>query len=322
MNILFHLHAYPNEVLAGAETMAHRIAKYLVSEGHKVKVISGTAKEKKNYLDGVEVLSWNRGDDDKKEWLWSDLVITHLGNTYHCFNQARRFNKKLVHLVHNSYGDHILRTRVRANYIVYNSEFVKRILKYEQPSCICIPPVDYRDYSSVKNDGEYITLINLNENKGGQILIELAKRLPHYKFLGVKGGYYEQIQDLSVKNIKYVEPQSDIKKVYQKSKIILVPSGYESYGQVAIEAISCGIPVINSEAKGVVEALGKASIAIDRNNLDEWCMMIDKLMTDKEFYITKSIQAKQRAKELDPKPYLKNLNEFLIRINNIKQWQQ
>jgi glycosyltransferase involved in cell wall biosynthesis len=320
MNILFHLHAYPNEVLAGAETMAHKIARYLVSEGHQVKVLSLTATKKKNYLDGVEVLSWKQGEDDRKEWTWSDLVITHLGNTYHCFNRARQFNKKLVHLVHNSYGDHILRCRVNANYIVYNSEYVKRILKYEQPNCVCIPPVDYRDYQNVKNSGDYITLINLNENKGGQMLIELAKRLPQYKFLGVQGGYYEQIQDNSIKNIKYIEPQSDIKKVYEKSKIVLMPSQYESYGQVAIESISCGIPVINSTAKGLSEALNQEGI--DINKIDLWVKEIELLMTDKDVYKKRSEQSKQRAKELDPKVYLSNLNKFLLNIHNIKQWKQ
>jgi glycosyltransferase involved in cell wall biosynthesis len=320
MNILFHLHAYPNEVLAGAETMAHKIARYLVSEGHQVKVLSLTATKKKNYLDGVEVLSWKQGEDDRKEWTWSDLVITHLGNTYHCFNRARQFNKKLVHLVHNSYGDHILRCRVNANYIVYNSEYVKRILKYEQPNCVCIPPVDYRDYQNVKNSGDYITLINLNENKGGQMLIELAKRLPQYKFLGVQGGYYEQIQDNSIKNIKYIEPQSDIKKVYEKSKIVLMPSQYESYGQVAIESISCGIPVINSTAKGLSEALNQEGI--DINKIDLWVKEIELLMTDKDVYKKRSEQSKQRAKELDPKQYLSNLNQFLKNVHNVKTWRQ
>ena len=320
MNILFHLHAYPNEVLAGAETMAHRIAKYLVSEGNQVKVLSRTATEKKSFLDGVEVLQWVKGSDDSFYWNWSDLVITHLVNTYYCFNRARYFNKKLVHIIHNSFDDHLLRVRLNANYLIYNSEYVKKRLGYKHPSCICIPPVDYRDYGNVRVTGEYITLVNLNENKGGQVLIEIAKRLPQYKFLGVHGGYYDQIQDLSVENIKYIEPQTDIKKVYEKSKIVLMPSEYESYGQVAIEAISCGIPVINSKAEGLCKALNQEGI--DRNNIDAWCKEIDRLMTDKAYYATKSKQSKVMSKELDPKPYLKNVSEFLLSVKNIKQWQQ
>lgn len=322
MKILFHLHAYPNEVLAGAETMAHRIAKYLHNQGHEIKVLSGSAIEKVKTFEGIEVLKWRRGQDDSNEWRWADLVVTHLVNTYHCFNQSRRFNKKLVHLIHNSFGCHILRARVNANYLVYNSEYVKQKLGYSQPSCICIPPVDYREYANVKPTGEYITLVNLNQNKGGEILIEIAKRLPQYKFLGVKGGYYEQIQDSSVKNIKYIEPQADIKKVYAKSKIILMPSEYESYGQVAIEAISCGLPVLNSSAEGLVSALGEAANTINRNDIDKWVFEINKLMTDKKYYSERSKVTKQRAIDLDPINYLKNLNDFLVKVHNIKTWQQ
>lgn len=322
MNILFHLHAYPNEVLAGAETMAHRIAKYLVSEGHQVKVLSRTATEKRKFFEGVEVYRWVKDSDDSEFWQWSDLVITHLVNTYYCFNRARQFNKKLVHLIHNSFGDHILRVRTSGNYLVYNSEYVKEQLGYEHLSCICIPPVDYREYYKTGGNGEYITLINLNENKGGQILIEIAKRLPQYKFLGVKGGYYEQIQDTSVKNITYVQPHEDIKKVYKKSKIVIMPSEYESYGQVAIEAISSGVVVVNSDAKGLCSALGPASIPIQRNNIDAWCSKIEDLMTNVNYYEERKQIALERAKALDPVQYLKNLNNFLIKVNNIKVWTQ
>lgn len=322
MKILFHLHAYPNEVLAGAETMAHRIARYLVSEGHQVKVLSRTATEKRKFFEGVEVYQWIKDSDDSEFWNWSDLVVTHLVNTYYCFNRARQFNKKLVHLIHNSFSDHILRTRVNGNYLVYNSEYVKSVLKYEHLSCICIPPVDYREYYKVGGQGDCITLINLNENKGGQILIEIAKKLPQYNFLGVKGGYYEQIQDTSVKNIKYLQPQENIKKVYKKSKIVLMPSEYESYGQVAIEAISSGVVVVNSDAKGLCSALGNASIPIQRNNIDAWCSKIEELMTNSKYYEEQKQIALDRAKELEPNQYLKNLNNFLLKVNNIKSWQQ
>lgn len=53
MKILFHLHAYPNEVLAGAETMAHKIAKYLLSQGHEIKVLWVVLLKKKKHLKGL-----------------------------------------------------------------------------------------------------------------------------------------------------------------------------------------------------------------------------------------------------------------------------
>lgn len=320
MNILFHLHAYPNTNLSGAEMMAHRIAKFLQSKGHNIKVINGSCNNNCIY-EGIEVIGFNLNKDDKELWKWANLVVTHLVNTHYCLNEARKYNKKLVHLIHNSFEDHILKVRVNANFLVYNSEYVKRILNYPHQNIICIPPVNYREYS-VKDNRKYITLVNLNENKGGNILIEIAKILPQYNFLGVEGGYYDQIKDTSIKNIKYIDPQQDMKKVYNKTKLLLMPSEYESWGQVAVEAISSGIPVLSSHALGLKEALGDATISINRDKIDDWVKFIKVIMEDEEVYSKMQELSLQRAKQLDPINYLERLNQFLININNLKVWKQ
>lgn len=320
MKVLFHLHAYPNTNLSGAETMAHRIAKFLQSKGHEIKVINGSCNNNCVY-DGIEVIGFNINKNDKELWLWADIVVTHLVNTHYCLNEARKYNKKLVHLIHNSFSDHILKVRLNGNYLVYNSDYVKNRLGYEHQNIICIPPVDYKEYE-VKGKRKYITLVNLNENKGGNIFVEIAKRLPQYEFLGVEGGYYNQIKDTSIKNIKYIEPQQDMKKVYNKTKLLLMPSEYESWGQVAIEAISSGVPVLSSKADGLKEALGSATISLDRNKIDDWVKFIKVIMEDGEVYNKMQELSLQRAKQLDPIPYLERLNKFFINIYNLKQWKQ
>ena len=320
MNILFHLHAYPNTNLSGAEMMAHRIAKFLQSKGHNIKVINGSCNNN-SVFEGIEVIGFNLNKNDHDLWLWADVVVTHLVNTHYCLNQARKYNKKLIHLIHNSFRDHILKVRENANYLVYNSDYVRRILGYNHPYTICIPPVNYRDYE-VNNKGSYITLVNLNENKGGRILIEIAKKLPEYKFLAIEGGYYDQIKDESVKNIKYMPPQVDMKKIYNKTKLLLMPSEYESWGQVAIEAISSGVPVLSSEAQGLKEALGNATISIDRKNIDAWVKYIKVVMEDSAVYSKLQELSILRAKELDPLPYLERLNTFFEQVKNVKSWKQ
>jgi len=322
MRILFHLHAYPPELLAGAETMARRIAKFLKGKGHEIKVYSQTAKSIQ-FIDEIQVKPYDTSVDDDSDWQWADLVITHLGATAYCLNKSRFWKKKLVNLIHNSFFDQLTCCRVANNYLVYNSPYVKRELEshgYTHPNVICIPPVDYREYEDVQITGEYITLVNLNENKGGKIFIELAKRLPQYKFLGVTGGYYEQHKQ-QLPNLTYIPPQGDIKKAYQKTKLLLMPSEYESWGQVAIEALSCGIPVISSKAQGLCEALGYAGMNVERDNMDGWIASICAIMEDKDRYDKLSFLAKKRAKDLDPTPYLEELNSFLVDINQ-RLWQQ
>lgn len=312
MNILFHLHAYPIEVFAGAEMMAHRIVKFLTTKGHDVKVLSGSAVNKESIFDGVTVNKFIQ-DADYEYWTWADLVVTHLGNTHYCYNMQKRFKKKLIHLIHNTHEVQLTRAKPKNNYMVYNSEYSARKLRYPTESTVCIPPVDYREFEKVSNEGSnYFTLVNLNENKGGQLLIDVAKKMPSVQFLGVEGGYYEQIKG-EVKNIKYVKPTDNMKDVYKKSKCVLILSRYESWGQVAVESLSSGVPVIVSNAEGVSEAVGYAGTYAERT-VDSICEAITK-MNDEGYYLSKKEEARKRAKELDPIPYLENLNEFLLKIN-------
>lgn len=315
MNILFHIHAYPPDYLAGAETMAHRFAKYLVSKGHDVRVLHPETK-KDGIFDGVKVFKFENKDNDWKlpyseHWQWADVVFTHLVYTHYCLNKSRWHRKKVIHIIHNSFDDYLLRIRTKNQYVVYNSNFVKEKLGYKHKGVVVKPPVDYREYQNVKSKGEYITLVNLNENKGGQQLIEIAKRLPQYKFLGVEGGYYDQIKDYTVRNIKYIGQQKDMKSIYASSKIVLVLSEYESYGQVAIEAISSGVPVIATPTIGLKESLGDNGVFIERDNTDAWIDKIKELMQDRQKWKEQSDKGLQRAKELDPMINLEELNKFV-----------
>lgn len=315
MNILFHIHAYPPDYLAGAETMAHRFAKYLVSVGHDVRVLHPETK-KDGVFEGVKIFKFNKDDNNWKlpyseHWHWADVVFTHLVYTHYCLNKSRWHKKKVIHIIHNSFDDYLLRLRTKNQYVVYNSDFVKEKLKYNHKGIVVKPPVDYREYEKVKSKGEYITLVNLNENKGGQQFIEIAKRLPQYKFLGIEGGYYDQIKDIKVNNIKYIGQQKDMKSIYASSKLVLMISEYESYGQVAVESICCGVPVISTPTLGLKESLGVNGIFIERDDIGSWVNKIVELMESQEKWFIESEKARLRAKELDPLNQLKELNNFV-----------
>lgn len=304
MNIVFNLHSYIPEQMSGAETMAHRMAKYLVKCGHKVTVIAPWPDK---MVDGVKVI---QNDFEDRTLRQADVVFTHLGQTADTFNKARHYRKKIIHIAHNSFVYHTVKIRIPNNYIVYNSDWVKEALDYSQPGFVLNPPVDYRDYKKVdRSKAKYVTLVNLNESKGGQILIDLAKRLQKIQFLGVEGGYYDQIKE-DVKNIKYVPQTKDIRTVLKETKVLIAPSAYESWGQIVIEAASAGIPVIANPTPGLKASLQDAGIYADRDNLDEWVKQIEALQ-DKETYDKASKKALQRAIELDPIPQLEEFEKWV-----------
>lgn len=309
MNILFNLHSYIPEQMSGAETMAHRMAKFLVSKGHEVTV---RCPWRDKEVDGVKVRTAHESDS----FADYDLVFTHLNATADTFNRARAAGKKIIHIAHNSHEYLNVKVRIPNNFLVYNSQWVKDALAYKHEGIVLNPPVDYREYAKVK-PGAHVTLINHNENKGGHVLIEIAKRLPDVKFMAVEGGYYEQIKDTSLKNVTYVRQQKDIKKALSDTKILIVPSEYESWGQVAIEAAACGIPVIASDTPGLKSSLADAGIFCERNDINAWVKAIQDLQEPKT-YAKWSKKAKERAVSLDPVPQLEAFEEWLQNIHKLK----
>jgi glycosyltransferase involved in cell wall biosynthesis len=123
------------------------------------------------------------------------------------------------------------------------------------------------------------------------------------EFAGVRGGYDKQIIT-TTPNITYLENTPRIQEVYAKTKILLVPSQYESWGRVAVEAMSSGIPVIANPTPGLKEALGNAGIFCYREDVSAWTREIKRLMEDSTHYQTVSDRCRLRAKELDPVPQM------------------
>lgn len=311
MKILASVHLYPPQHNCGAEWMLHHLLKDLQSRGHSIKVLLHQAnhyKITKNYVfDGIDVFPPDP-QVIQNLFYWSEAVITHLDFTHLSINLGGMYRKPVFHLIHNTYNYPEIENALKRQHIIYNSQWAKDYLKYDHPDFVLTPPVDYRYYDvqmdTIKNP--YITLINVNENKGAKVFIEIAKLMPHKQFLGVIGSYDPQITQ-ELPNLTYINNTVEIRDVYKQTRVLLMPSHYESWGRTATEAMCSGIPVICSEAEGLKENCGKAGIYVkNRNDAYEWIEAISKLDEQKN-YEAASKKAKARSREHDPR---KKLNEF------------
>jgi len=146
--------------------------------------------------------------------------------------------------------------------------------------------------SKIKMDeppnGDAITLVNANVNKGVSQFIELAKRMPNRKFLAVRPYYGELWVPAAPSNVEWIPFDDDIRNVLKRTRILLLPSKYESFGRIAVEAMYSGIPVIYSKpdinstdpvgtTEGVEEWIVPAGIACMRDAADEWIAQIERL---------------------------------------------
>lgn len=166
--------------------------------------------------------------------------------------------------------------------------------------CVLYPPVWPQDYRT-HTTREFITLVNLNENKGARQFYAIARRMPEAKFLAVRGAYGAQVEpprDLA--NVTVWPAQDDMRRVYAVTGVLCILSKAESWGRVGIEAACSGIPVVAHPTVGVQEALGDAGLYFDRDETDRWVEVLRQLRESALAYETRSRRVQRRAGELHP----------------------
>ena len=158
-------------------------------------------------------------------------------------------------------------------------------------------------------NGDMITLVNANVNKGVHQFIELAKRMPDRKFLGVRPYYGELWLPPAPSNIEWIPFDNDVRNILKRTRILLFPSYYESFGRIAVEAMYNGIPVIYSKpatenigivgtTEGVEEWIIPAGIGCKRDVPEEWTAAIESL-DDQDTYAARRELVKAHVQEMN-----------------------
>lgn len=111
--------------------------------------------------------------------------------------------------------------------------------------------------------------------KGLDVLIDALKKWPFRDFhLSVVGNekrldqYVEKVKQLNMQNqIRFFGPQTTI-PFYQLADALVIPSFYDPFANVTVEALSMGVFVVSSKTNGGHEILNKQNGAIIENLLD------------------------------------------------------
>lgn len=315
LKIVARVHAAPPEHNAGAEHMLISMLRPLVERGHKVEVwLSRYGKAVEPYLyRGVTIVPQAARLDFSLAVRRADVLISHLECVPSTAALAHGHGKPLVVVCHNTHKKSFRDMAAGETALaVYNSEWMGReaeVFYAEYPASlhprqtlVVRPPVFAEDYR-VPSVGDCITLINCNTDKGGELLWRLAKRMPDHKFLGVRGAYGVHVTPpAELPNLEYIKhvPGENMRElVYARTRVLLLPSRYESWGRVGVEALASGIPVIAHPNPGVCEALGDAGLYADHTDLDAYLGILTKL-DKKTAWNAASRAAKARSKQLDP----------------------
>ncbi len=130
-------------------------------------------------------------------------------------------------------------------------------------------------------------------------LIEAFSRLPEYIRDQNQLVFVGKMPQNSIDILKDVAKKNEIKKgeliftgyideltlvdLYNISKLFIFPSWHEGFGLPVLEAMSCGIPVLASNATSLPEVIGFADSLFDPFNVDDISKKMKRVLTDADF---------------------------------------
>jgi hypothetical protein len=311
---------------AGGEWALHHMLAPLARVGHQVDVVS---------------LSWPAGTpeplmiDEVRVWpaarsrtvlATADVLLSHLGGTKEALRAAAERALPVVYVLHNE--EQIRHWRLRPSDltgVVLNTRWLEAATLHRHPEWVAVPsvvvhppvPVDEYQVDGPAFDRRHVTLVNPCPAKGGELFYRLAEDRPSWPFLAVEGAYGQQLRPRPPKhqNVTWQRQTPGMRAVYASTRVLLVPSIYESYGRVAAEAMAAGVPVIAHPTPGLCECLGDVGLFADRDRPADWLALLDRLTTDRGFYddVAARGRAAAAAGEVRTQEELAELEQLLRR---------
>ncbi|MFI1787480.1 glycosyltransferase family 4 protein [Streptomyces olivaceoviridis] len=274
---------------AGSETMLQTMMRALRDAGMGVLVVCSSMPEAPLSweVDGVPYLHLS---PHTAELLFQSMrpqvMVTHHNYAARATGLAREIGARSVLLMHSDHDFSARSLWAGPDLIVYNTEWVRaslatRYLEVDRTPALVVRPPVLPDEHRAPATGDRVTLVNLSSDKGVYTWRAVAHALPQLPFLGVTGAHGQQVTGPALANMRVLPQTSDMRgDVWAHTRVLLMPSVYESYGMAAVEALASGIPVIAHPTPGLCEALGEAGTFIDRDDHRAWADAVTNLYAE------------------------------------------
>lgn len=220
------------------------------------------------------------------------------------------------------FGRGIMDAVTLADYAIYNTQHSANL--WGEPNAFILHPPISPLPEKVSNKGDAYTVLSSLINKGVEVVLYLAKLYPNKRFIIVRSpaepthglsDLEERVAKLPNVELHPRVPPEEVYKYLEQTRILLVPSMFETYGMSAIEAAGYGIPCVHVNTEHVREGIGDAAILVPALDVDETAKGIELIESSYEEF---SKKARERAEWLYNRQ-LGELEDLKSFITNIKK---
>jgi glycosyltransferase involved in cell wall biosynthesis len=126
----------------------------------------------------------------------------------------------------------------------------------------------------------------------------------------------DEIGGRNIKNLRLLGHVSDeeLRYLYSGARCFVFPSLYEGFGLGPLEAMTCGCPVIASNAASLPEVCGDAALYVDPYDINDIRGKIETLISDPQLRAKLSEAGKERAKLFSMENYVERLYEAYSKV--------
>lgn len=146
-------------------------------------------------------------------------------------------------------------------------------------------PIDCSDLKSTPYDEEKLNVLfvgRFDRQKAFDFILDIAKKMPSNIKLTIVGDYVNEKNSLEIpSNVNHIKwlSRNDLGSYYYYSDLVFMPSRWESFGLVAVEAHSYGTPVFASNKSSLPEIIieNKNGFLFDEFNVDKVLIKFNKI---------------------------------------------
>lgn len=223
----------------------------------------------------------------------TDLIGYQGSSRFHDFvNKAAKCSKKLITISKQ------------------NDKLVKQLFSFVNDKVVTIENGFDTNVFYLSNEDKKLVLNNYNIKKSYNKIVLFVGKLTHIKGVDLllnsaftykdknvltiiagdgedKEKLIKQKQELGLEDVVFIgnRSQQELQKLYNIANVAVVPSRFEAFGFVAVEALACGIPVIGSDKGEIPNLLNNdTGILIHSDNQKELDLALWKIINDEVSY--------------------------------------